>query len=119
MKTAKTPIIRASIYSLAIMTMLGCAQHGVVTEKSATPDMQDAPTMTAEDQSDMYTASRAERIAELQAKLVSLEDGNDSDLESSPHRERLQDPDAIKDAIQQLQQGAEICTRCLMECGAP
>jgi hypothetical protein len=119
MKKAKTQVILASICSIAIVAFPGCARHGAVAEKTDAPAMQDTPAITAEDESDMHTPSRAERITLLREKLASLEDDNDPDLESSPHRERRQDPAAIHEAIQQLQQGAEICTRCLMECGAP
>lgn len=76
----------------------------------------------AEDAADQISGEKASRIAVLQSKLAELEDGEDDADDSfgdgNPHAERLRDPDAIKEAIEQLKAGDDICTRCLMECGA-
>jgi len=58
------------------------------------------------------------RIAILSDMLADLENPDSSDAVSSPHAERQQDPAIIKEAIERLKAGEDICTRCLMACGA-
>ena len=133
MRTTKKQSIFGSVCLMAIVTALGCADHTVdsspdqtaqtqqeaMAQESEESNQPDARIPAIEIQSDAHTPSRAERIAELRDQLASLDEMDDTDLESNPHRERLQDPNAIQDAIRQLEQGEDICTRCLMACGAP
>lgn len=71
----------------------------------------------AKDASGQISPEFAGRIAVLQQMLAELEDSEQSDAASSPHAERRQDPAVIEAAIQQLKEGKDICTRCLMACG--
>ncbi len=73
---------------------------------------------TPEYKPDLADSAQQERIALLRTMLSELDDAEDSDITSNPHAERLQDPEAIKEAILQLKEGKDICTRCLMACGA-
>lgn len=59
----------------------------------------------------------AGRIAVLRQMLTELEHSEPGGAGSSPHAERLQDPALIEAAIQELEEGKDICTRCLMVCG--
>ncbi len=61
----------------------------------------------------------ARRIATLQNMLLVIEEDPERiDTIDGPHAQRLQDPEIIRDAIARLKQGKDICTRCLMVCGA-
>lgn len=71
----------------------------------------------AKDATSQISPELADRIAVLRRMLSELEDSEQSDAASSPHAERLQDPAAIEEAIRQLKEGKDICTRCLMVCG--
>jgi len=74
------------------------------------------------DKADQISGQKADRITVLESKLAELDDAKDNQdeemLDGNPHAERLRDPESIKDAIEQLKQGEDICTRCLMACGA-
>ena len=58
------------------------------------------------------------RIAVLQDMLAEVESSDGSDTVEGPHAERRRDPEIIREAIERLKQGEDICTRCLMDCGA-
>lgn len=76
----------------------------------------DSEKVRAKKASSQISPEFAGRIAVLRQMLEQLESGA-GDAGSSPHAERLQNPAIIKKAIQQLKEGQDICTRCLMACG--
>ena len=76
-----------------------------------------ADKVPVEDAPSEISPEIAERIAVLRQMLSELDRAEPGDAGSSPHAERLQDPAAIEAAIQELKEGKDICTRCLLVCG--
>ena len=92
-------------------------EEAKTSEQSAPADDSAAKETPKEDASAEIAPELAERIAELRQLLSQLDDGEAGEHEFSPHAERLRDPEVIETAIEQLKQGQDICTRCLMVCG--
>ncbi len=88
------------------------------TASETTPYAQDEASATPAAEADTLSSEKAQRIEVLRGMLAELEYADDTIDDGNPHAERLQDPDAIKEAIEQLKQGEDVCTRCLMACGA-
>lgn len=76
-----------------------------------------AEKVSEKDATSQISPEITDRIAMLRKMLSRLDDSEHSDAEDSPHAERLQDPAVIEEAIQQLKEGIDICTRCLIACG--
>ncbi len=76
-----------------------------------------ADKVVQEDAPSEISPEIAERIAVLRRMLSELDNAEQGDAASGPHAERLRDPAAIEEAIYELEEGKDICTRCLMECG--
>ncbi len=102
------------------------AQQKAAAQKQYTNEKQTKPApgirkdqnKTAPKEAGHLDQSTRDRIEVLRGMLKNANNSDGIDLDGNPHAARLQDPKAIAAAIEELKNGEDICTRCLMACGA-